>query len=158
MLQTSVVNVSETLDGRFLQEAQAGKHWFTIDEPEALGGDDASPGPYEYLLAALGACTSMTLRMYADHKQWPLERVRVRLTHRHVHARDCEECPEHDRKLDEISREIMLSGPLTEIQRQKLLDVAGRCPVARSLTGGVKLRALLAQEGWHSAPWEAEAG
>lgn len=158
MLETSVVEVMETQDGRYMQEAHTGQHWFTIDEPEALGGDDAGPGPYEYLLAALGACTSMTLRMYAERKKWPLDRVHVRLTHRRIHAEDCADCPEQDRMLDEISREIFFKGDLSQAQQLKLVDVAGRCPVAQTLSRGTKLRALLAQESWQSSPWEAEGG
>ena len=118
------------------QRIEAGRHALTSDEPVPSGGTDTGPDPYALLLAALGACTSMTIRMYADRKQWPLEEVRVRLSQGKIHARDCAECEtKDDSRIDRITREIVLSGPLTEDQKQRLLEIANRCPVHRTLVG-----------------------
>ena len=138
-----MVEVEESLEGRFTQNMRSGKHLLIADEPESAGGNDAGPGPYEYLLLGLGACTSMTLRMYAEHRQLPLQRVRVRLSHRKTHARDCSDCETREGKVDEITREIELEGDLTEAQRQRLLEIANRCPVHRTLTSEIKVRSRL---------------
>jgi putative redox protein len=148
----AVVEVEETLSGRYMQTLRTGRHAFTADEPRAAGGNDAGPGPYEFLLMGLGACTSMTLRMYAQLKQMPLERVRVRLTHRKVHAQDCADCATREGKIDEITREILLEGDLTEAQRERLLEIANRCPVHRTLSSEIKVRSHLA------ATWDATPG
>ena len=139
----SVVDVEENLTGRFAQSMRSGPHSLIADEPEDVGGNDSGPGPYEYLLMGLGACTSMTLRMYAEHKQLPLRRVRVRLTHRKIHAQDCNDCETRDGKVDVITREISLEGDLTDEQRQRLLEIANRCPVHRTLTSEIKVRSKL---------------
>ncbi|HEY1252283.1 MAG TPA: OsmC family protein [Thermoanaerobaculia bacterium] len=120
--------------GRSLaQRIQAGRHELRADEPVPAGGTDSGPDPYALLLSALGACTSMTLRMYADRKQWPLERVVVRLSQSKVHARDCAECEDHtDARVSRIVREIELGGPLTPEQKQRLIEIAERCPVHRT--------------------------
>ncbi len=116
------------------QKIQAGRHSLTADEPVPSGGTDSGPDPYALLLAALGACTSMTLRMYADRKQWPLEGITVRLSQGKIHARDCAECgTKDDTRIDRITREIAVTGPLTDEQRQRLLEIANRCPVHRTL-------------------------
>ena len=138
-----LVEVEETLAGRFTQSMRSGKHTLIADEPESVGGDDAGPGPYEYLLMGLGACTSMTLRMYAERKRLPLQRVRVRLSHRRTHARDCSDCETREGMVDEITREIELEGDLTGEQRQRLLEIANRCPVHRTLTSEIKVRSRL---------------
>jgi putative redox protein len=109
------------------------------DEPVAYGGGNEGPSPYEYLLAALGACTGMTIRMYAQSKGWPLEDVVVRLSHQKIHAKDCQECDEKPRQIDSIERELELHGTLNEAQRQRLLEIAGHCPVHRTLTGEVRI-------------------
>lgn len=114
-------------------EIQANGHRMIADEPIAVGGSDTGPSPYDFLVAALGACTSMTLRMYADRKGWPLDEITVRLMHRKVHARDCEGCDKATSKMDFIDRELELQGDLDEAQRQKLLEIADRCPVHRTL-------------------------
>lgn len=137
------VEVEETLTGKYTQNMRSGRHVLIADEPESAGGNDAGPGPYEYLLMGLGACTSMTIRMYAERKQLPLERVRVRLSHRKVHAQDCLDCETREGKVDEITREITLEGRLSGEQRRKLLDIANRCPVHRTLTSGIKVRSKL---------------
>jgi putative redox protein len=137
------VEVEESLTGKFTQTMRSGPHVLTADEPASSGGDDAGPNPYDYLLLGLGACTSMTLRMYADLKQLPLRRVRVRLSHRKIHARDCEDCETREGRIDEITRAISLEGELNDAQRQRLLEIANRCPVHRTLTSEVKVRTVL---------------
>jgi putative redox protein len=141
-----LVVVSETGDGRFTQEVRSGRHVLVSDEPRSVGGNDQGPGPYEYLLAGLGACTSMTIRMYAEHKGWPLERVAVQLTHAKIHAKDCADCETENGKIDEITREITINGPLDDEQRQRLLEIADRCPVHRTLTSEVKIRTKAASQ------------
>lgn len=133
------IHVAETSDGRFQQAITMGPHALTADEPAAVGGDDAGPGPYDLLLAALGACTSMTLRLYAERKGWPLGRVRVDLGHRKIHAEDCAECETRVGLLDEITREITLPGPLDAEQRARLIEIADKCPVHRTLTSEVRI-------------------
>ncbi len=113
------------------------------DEPTSVGGTNTGPTPYDYLLTALGSCTSMTLRMYSDRKQWPLESVNVRLTHRKVHARDCEQCETEEGLIDEIQREITLVGELDDDQRQRLLEIADRCPVHKTMHGEVAIHTRL---------------
>jgi uncharacterized OsmC-like protein len=114
-------------------EVEAGGHTVVADEPENLGGTDTGPTPYDYLLAALGGCTAMTLRMYADRKGWPLESVTVRLSQDRIHAKDCGECETEEGRIDRIGREIELGGPLDEKQRRRLMEVADMCPVHRTL-------------------------
>lgn len=120
------------------QEVWAGRHTLTADEPEALGGADAGPDPYQLLLAALGSCTSITMRMYAERRQWPLEHVEVRLRHCRVHAKDCAECEQKEGFLDRIEKEIVLGGPLSDDQVQRLGEIAEKCPVNRTLRGAVQ--------------------
>jgi putative redox protein len=109
------------------------------DEPVALGGTDQGPTPYDYLAAAVGACTAMTVRMYADRRGWPLDGVTVRLAHRRVHKQDCEKCPDEKVGIDEMARSIELSGDLTDEQRAGLLRVADRCPVGQTLARGIRI-------------------
>jgi|SRR5882762_4162609 len=124
---------------RFLQEISIGPHQIKADELLASGGGDAGPNPYELLLAALGACTGITLRMYAARKEWPLKTVRVRLTHEKIYAKDCADCESKDGMLDLIKREIVLVGELTDDQRERLMEIANRCPVHRTLTSEVRI-------------------
>jgi uncharacterized OsmC-like protein len=129
--------------GNLRQAIDAGAHTFYADEPADVGGDDAGPNPYELLLGALGACTSMTVLMYARRKGWPLEDVEVRLSHRRDYARDCEECADKDTRIDLIERRITLKGDLDESQRLRLLEIAEKCPVHRTLTGEIKVEDTL---------------
>lgn len=123
----------------FVQEIQAGAHALTADEPVSAGGTDAGPSPYEFLLAALGSCTSMTIGMYARRKAWPLIGVTVRLRHSKVHAQDCADCETKDAMLDRIERDIQLDGALSAPQREKLLELADKCPVHRSLASKIAM-------------------
>ena len=127
------VRVAEAGEGRFAQLVQAGRHRLRADEPVAVGGDDSGLSPYDLLLAALGACTSMTVRMYADQKSWPLRRVGVELKHDKVHAADCAECETREGRIDRIERVLTLEGQLDDAQRQRLLEIANKCPVHRTL-------------------------
>ncbi|MDX2225001.1 MAG: OsmC family protein [Rhodospirillaceae bacterium] len=142
-LPDGIVEVVETLAGAYQQDVRAGRHVLTADEPANVGGDDAGPGPYDYLLAALGACTSMTVRMYANRKGIKLRRVAVRLSHRKVHAQDCADCETKAGDIEEISRVIRFEGDLDETTRAKLLEIANKCPVHRTLTGEIKVRTTL---------------
>jgi putative redox protein len=127
----------------FAQDVSAGGHRFVSDEPESAGGTDRGPSPYDLLLAALGACTSMTIAMYARRKNWPLERVSVRLRHSRVHAEDCAVCDEREAKLTVIERDIDLVGALDDDKRARLLEIANRCPVHRTLTSRIDIRTRL---------------
>jgi uncharacterized OsmC-like protein/alpha/beta superfamily hydrolase len=131
--EAEVVTVMETREGKFTQEVRVGRHRLRADEPVDAGGTDTGPSPYDYLLAGLGACTSMTIRLYADLKKLPLEKVTVRLRHDKIHAQDCAECETKEGKIDRIEREIGLAGSLDEAQRAKLLEIANKCPVHRTL-------------------------
>jgi putative redox protein len=119
-------------------------HTLLADEPEALGGEDAGPTPYDLLVGALGACTSMTLQMYARRKQWPLREAIVHLRHSRVYAADQEHCADRPARLDRVERELELVGDLTAEQRARLLEIAGRCPVHRTLEAGVVVDTRLA--------------
>jgi putative redox protein len=124
-------------------EIAAGRHPLVADEPESVGGTDAGPTPYDYLLAALGSCTGMTLRMYADRKDWPLDEATVRLSHEKVHAEDCDHCDTDDGKVDRIVREIELTGDLSPDQRERLLEIANKCPVHRTLHSEIDVQSSL---------------
>lgn len=128
------VLVEESADGRLAQSIQAGRHFWTADEPLGVG-DDTGPTPYDLLLAALGVCTAMTVRMYADRKGYPLEHVSVQLRHRRSHSADCADPTGQPCAMEHIDREIRLTGPLDAEQRARLADIADRCPVHRTLTG-----------------------
>lgn len=125
-------------------EITANGYALVADEPSSCGGTDAGPTPYDYLLAALGSCTAITVRAYAERKRWSLESVTVRLRHQKIHARDCEECTTKDGKIDHIKRELDMAGPLVSEQRQRLLEIANRCPVHRTLESEVLVETNLA--------------
>ncbi len=124
----------------FGQEIVAGKHRLRADEPVSAGGSDTGPDPYDYLLAALGVCTSMTVGLYARRKQLPLENITVSLWHSRIHAEDCEECAPKEGMLDRIDVEVELSGSLTDEQHAKLMEIAAKCPVHRTLTSEINIR------------------
>lgn len=146
-LNTDRQVVVRTGDDGFTTEVKAGRHSFLADEPSSVGGKDLGPTPYDLLIASLGACTSMTLRMYADRKGWPLEEVRVHLDHGKVHEQDCENCENENAKIDQIERKIELFGDLNDEQRQKLLEIADKCPVHRTLHGEIRVITKLAGLG-----------
>ncbi len=136
--------VTRTGDVDYQTSICVGPHAFFADEPKAAGGADTGPSPYDLHAAALGACTSMTLKMYARRKGWPLEDVLVRLEHAKVHAEDCADCETKEGKVDRIDRELRLRGPLDDEQRRRLLEIADRCPVHRTLSSEVWVRTRLA--------------
>jgi putative redox protein len=134
------VLVRETGAGRFQQEVVWGSHRLTADEPKDVGGLDTGLGPYELLLASLGACTAMTLRLYATQKRLPLKRAEVRLRHSRIHAEDCAECETKSGTLDRIERVITLDGDLTDEQRSRLMEIADRCPIHKTLKSEIDIR------------------
>jgi len=141
--EPGLVRVRATGEGRFQQEIIAGRHRLLADEPPSVGGADTGPDPYGLLLSGLGACTAMTLRMYADRKKLPLAGVSVELRHAKVHAEDCDDCEGKDRKVDRIDRVLHLEGELTDEQRDRLLQIADMCPVHRTLESVVQIRTEL---------------
>ena len=133
------VVVRETRSSKFQQTVTVGPHHLLADEPVAAGGEDSGLGPYDFVLAGLGACTSMTMRMYADRKSLPLERVTVTLKHSKIHAEDCAECETKAGMLDQIDRVISMEGALDPEQRSKLMEIADKCPVHRTLTSEIRI-------------------
>jgi uncharacterized OsmC-like protein/alpha-beta hydrolase superfamily lysophospholipase len=136
------VVVHEMRHGQLQQEIIAGSHRLLADEPVNAGGLDSGPGPYDFLLAALGACTSMTVRLYADRKQMPLKRTQVRLRHNRIYAADCAECETKQGMLDRIERVITFDGDLDAVQRARLMEIADKCPVHRTLTSEINIRTV----------------
>ena len=133
------VVVRETRNSRFQQTITTGPHQMLADEPKSAGGEDSGPGPYDFLLAGLGACTSMTMRMYADRKSLPLDRITVTLQHQKIHAEDCAECETKAGMLDQIDRVISIEGALDADQRKRLMEIADKCPVHRTLTSEIRI-------------------
>ena len=129
---------------RYAQNITVGPHLLQGDEPVSAGGSDVGPNPYELLLAALGSCTSMTVRMYADRRRWPLEGVRIELSYARVHAEDCSACDQELKLVDGIEMELSFLGELSESQRQKLTEIANKCPVHRTLESPIPVRTRLA--------------
>ena len=127
----------------FAQQILAGSHALTADEPVEGGGGDIGPSPYDLLLAALGACTSMTVGMYARRKAWPLESVTVRLRHSRIHAADCADCETKEGMIDRIERDVQFIGALTTEQRDKLLEISNKCPVHRTLSSEIDIQTRL---------------
>jgi uncharacterized OsmC-like protein len=130
----------------FRQDVVVGKHSLAADEPVGAGGSDAGPDPYDYLLTALGACTSMTVGLYARRKEMPLENITVSLWHSRIYAIDCEECETKEGMLDRIDVEVELTGSLSAEQHTKLMEIAGKCPVHRTLTSEINIRLRPAQK------------
>jgi putative redox protein len=147
-LQASVspgtVVVASTGAGPFEQVLLDGRHVLQADEPIASGGGDSGPGPYELLLMALGSCSSMTVHLYAARRKWPLEQVVVTLKHAKVYAEDCADCEKPTAKIDRIDKTLEFIGPLDEAQRSRLVEIAGQCPVHRTLTSKIDIRTVLA--------------
>jgi putative redox protein len=141
-VETGTVLVRETGQSLYQQEVLSGPHRFPADEPVKVGGDDTGPGPYDLVLAGLGACTSITLRLYAEHKKLPLSRVSVRLAHNKIHAKDCEHCETVEGMIDHIDRAITLEGDLTPEQRKRLMEIADKCPVHRTLESEVEIKTV----------------
>ncbi len=135
---------------RYAQKISVGPHLLQGDEPVSAGGSDVGPNPYELLLAALGSCTSMTVRMYADRRQWPLEGVHIELSYARVHAEDCTACDQELKLVDGIEMELSFFGELSESQRQRLTEIANKCPVHRTLESPIPIRARLAPAGQRS--------
>ncbi len=134
---SGLVVVSENGQGRYQQEVRAGQHRLIADEPAEMGGNDAGPAPFDFLMSGLGACTSMTLRMYAERKELPLTGISVELQHEKIEI--------DGSKRDQISRSIRLDGPLNDEQRQRMLEIAGKCPVHRAISGSILLPCKLAE-------------
>ncbi len=138
-LSTKQAVVARTGGDAFITEILAGKHFLLADEPEGVGGNNAGPTTYDLLNASLGACTSMTLQMYAKRKNWPLEEVRVHLSHSRKYDEDCTHCADDESKIDHIDIELELEGDLNETQIKELVRIAGRCPVHKTLTSQTKI-------------------
>lgn len=142
-IPAGTIVVAESGTGHLQQLLFDGRHRLLADEPVAYGGGDTGPNPYDLLLMSLGACTSMTLRLYAERKRWPLERVTVRLRHRRIHAEDCANCETKQGMVDRIDREIALHGPLDPDMRARLLQIADQCPVHRTLKSEIIIDTIL---------------
>ena len=141
--EPGVVIVSDSADGRYAEDIFIGDHLLRADEPTDLGGADTGPTPHDLLLAALGACTAITLRMYAARKQWPLTRVSVRLHQDHIHAEDCKTCETKGGMVNRITRDITVEGPLDAEQKARLLEIADKCPVHRTLVSEIVVESRL---------------
>ena len=144
MSGTETVTVSETEGGKFTNHIITNSgHTLIADEPKDLGGDDLGPNPYDFLLSALGACKSMTMRMYATHKRFNLDHVEVKLTHRKIHAKDCGNCETEKGMVDIIDTEITISGDLSDVEREKIFAIAEKCPVHRTIMNEVVINSNL---------------
>src|ERR1700719_4643500 len=124
----------------FAQRIEVGRHHLTADEPVSFGGTDSGPSPYDLILAALGACTSMTIGLYARKRSWPVQRISVSLWHSKIHAKDCDDCETKEGRIDRIEMEIHLDGGLTDEQRAKLMEIAEKCPVHQTLTSEINIK------------------
>jgi putative redox protein len=131
----------------FVQEIASGGHHFRADEPTTVGGTDSAPTPYDYVLAGLGACTSMTVGLFARRKKWPLDDVIVGLRHSRIHANDCADCETKEGMLDRIEIDVELKGALSDEQRAKLMDIASKCPVHRTLRSEMDIKVRPAAAG-----------
>ena len=142
--EPGTVIVMDSPEGRYAEDIFTGGHVLRADEPTSVGGADTGPTPHDMLLAALGACTAMTLRMYAERKQWPLAAVSVRLHQDHIHAEDCKTCESKGGMVERITREITIEGPLDDAQKARLLEIANKCPVHRTLVSEIVVESRLA--------------
>ena len=142
-LKTKFNTIAYNKDESFTTEIKSGKHRLVADEPESYGGFDFGPSPYELLNSSLAACTAMTLRMYANRKKWPLESIKVHINHNKDYAKDCEDCEKSSSKIDIFQREIEFSGNLTSEQKDRLLEIADKCPVHKTLHNDVEVRTSL---------------
>lgn len=138
-LKTAFEVVANLGEEGFTTQMRAGRHYFIADEPKTFGGEDLGPSPYDFISGALAACTSMTIQMYSRRKKWPLNNVETHVNHQKTHAEDCENCERNTAKIDVFEREIVLSGNLDEEQQQKLLEIADKCPVHRTLSNKVTI-------------------
>lgn len=145
-LESDHAVVCQTGTDRYTTKVQVGKHRLIGDEPTSYGGNDFGPSPYQYLSAALGTCTAMTIRMYADRKEWPVEKITVHLDHNKIHAKDCEDCESEEGRIDHITRIIEVEGDLDEEQRGRLLEIADKCPVHKTLHGEIKVRSEVRED------------
>lgn len=143
VLETGEVLIAEK-DTKFTRTIFTERHDFLADEPASIGGADTGPNPYDLLLASLGACTSMTIRMYANRKNLPLDNVEITLSHSRIHADDCDSCEKSTGKIDKIEKQIKLEGDLDEAQRQRLLEIADMCPVHKTLHNEILIESQLA--------------
>jgi putative redox protein len=139
-LESDLAVVCQSGTDSFTTKVQIGKHKLIGDEPASYGGNDFGPSPYHFLSTALGTCTAMTIRMYANRKEWPVEKITVHLDHHKVHAEDCRDCESKEGKIDEITRIIEVEGNLDANQRDRLLEIADMCPVHKTLHGEIKVR------------------
>ncbi len=142
-LPPGTVEISETLTGRYTNQVRVGNHTLIADEPTSVGGDDKGPSPHDWVMAGLGACTSMTVRMYAERKELPLKKVSVRVWMRKVKAADCPDCTTKEGEVTEMMRDISLEGDLTDEQKARLIEIANKCPVHKTLSGEIKIRTHL---------------
>jgi putative redox protein len=145
-MEAGTVTVRGSAAG-FAQAIAIGRHRLTGDEPASAGGTDTGPNPYDFLLAALGSCMSMTVSIYARRKSWPLDAVTIRLRHSRVHAADCEQCETTNGLLDHIDCDVELTGVLSDEQRRRLLEIADKCPVHRTLTSEIHIQTRLTRDG-----------
>lgn len=142
MAEPRVIRVSIGKD-HYHTDITAGGHTLVADEPESVGGTDDGPDPYALLLSALGACKAITVRMYADRKEWPLERLEIDLSHQRQHAKDCEDCEQEDGIISVIECSLTAHGDLTDEQRARLTEIADKCPVHKTITGPNHIRTTL---------------
>ena len=138
-LRTEKQAVARTEQGSLTTDVKTGNHHLLVDEPASAGGNDLGPNPYDYLATALASCTSLTLHMYAGHKQWPLDEVRVHVQHQKTYADDCDNTEQKGSKIDLLEREIELYGALDDKQRERLIEIANKCPVHRTLNSDIKI-------------------
>jgi len=139
-----IVHIHLPEDQNFKTTLNAGRHELLADEPEEVeGGTDQGPDPYDYLLMSLGACTVMTLKMYARHKQWPVEDIYLELKHNKRHDEDCQNCEKKESKIDVIEKELIVKGDLSDKQRDRLLEISQKCPVHRTLLGDIKIESSI---------------